>query len=99
MHKTLTPTEFNNDYDLHDWQYVGGVLQATFRGKTYRAAAELILKIADAAENAEHHPDIDLRYPGWVQVRLVTHEVSAVTTRDTDLAATISGLASPFVGS
>ena len=97
MYTKLTPTEFNLGYDLHDWQYVGGVLQATFRGTSYLAAAQLILRIADAAEHAEHHPDVDLRYPGSVQVRLMTHAVNGVTTRDTDLAAIISGIAGPFV--
>jgi len=50
--------------------------------------------VAAAAEAAHHHPDVDLRYPGFVRFVLTTHAVGSVTVLDIDLAETISELAS-----
>lgn len=52
----------------------------------------LIDRIGAAAEAANHHPDLDLRY-GAVEVRLSSHDEAGVTERDLALARTISGLA------
>ena len=41
---------------------------------------------------ANHHPDLDLRY-GHVEVRLLSHDVFALTSRDLSLAGTISAIA------
>ncbi len=46
----------------------------------------------DAAEEANHHPDLDLRYP-FLAVKLVSHDVGGVTSRDLELAGRISELA------
>ena len=54
-----------------------------------RSSAE----IARAADEADHHPDVDLRYPDVVRVVLTTHVADGPTTADTDLARTISRLA------
>ncbi len=47
---------------------------------------EAIGRLADAAN---HHPDVDLRYPG-VTVTLITHEIGDVSDRDVALAQQIS---------
>lgn len=62
---------------------------AYFRTGSFAAGAELIDAIAELAEAANHHPDIDLRYAG-VTVRLMTHEVGGLSTRDAELARQIS---------
>ncbi len=49
--------------------------------------------IARAADDRDHHPDVDLRYPGVVLVGLQTHTGGGVTQLDVDLARAISGLA------
>src|SRR5690606_24850368 len=46
----------------------------------------------EAAEAADHHPDIDLRY-GLVEVKLTSHDVAGITRRDVNLARQISALA------
>jgi 4a-hydroxytetrahydrobiopterin dehydratase len=48
---------------LHDWRFVLGAIHADFRAGSFPAAASLISAIAEAAEDAVHHPDIDVRYP------------------------------------
>ena len=78
---------------LADWRYHLGAIHAEFALDSFPAGAALVAAIADAAEAANHHPDVALRYPGVVRVVLTTHAVGGVTTLDVDLARTISGLA------
>ena len=55
-------------YETNDWRFVLGAIHATFRLGSFPAAATLVAAIADAAERAGHHPDLDIRYPGDVDV-------------------------------
>lgn len=80
--------------DLPHWRVIGRKLEARYRAGSYKGAARLALAVAQAADAADHHPDIDLRYPDLVHVALTTHAAEANLTRlDLDLAATISHLA------
>jgi 4a-hydroxytetrahydrobiopterin dehydratase len=78
---------------LHDWRFGLGAIHAHFRAGSFPAAAALVVAIADAAERADHHPDVDVRYPDWVHVVLTTHAAGGLTTEDVDLAREISRLA------
>ena len=78
---------------LDDWRYVVGTLDATFRAGSYRDAAALVQAIVDAAEAADHHPSVDLRWPDRVHVRLTTHVTGDVTMHDVGLASVITSLA------
>lgn len=79
--------------ELDDWRYLLGAVHATFRAGSFTAAAGLVAAIAEAADRAEHHPDVDLRYPDRVHVSVTTHEIGAVSERDEALAVEISRLA------
>ncbi|GAA1456804.1 4a-hydroxytetrahydrobiopterin dehydratase [Williamsia maris] len=81
------------DSDLDDWRWLVGVLHARFRTGDLATGLEFASLIGEAAEKADHHPDLDLSYP-TVQVRLVSHDVGGVTSRDVDLAREISAIAS-----
>ena len=48
----------------------------------------LVQQVAEAAEAADHHPDIDIRWR-TVTFRLVTHSAGGVTAKDIGLARTI----------
>ncbi len=78
---------------LDDWRFGVGELHALFRAGSFPAAAALVSSIADAAEAAVHHPDVDVRYPDRVHVVLTTHAAGGVTTADVDLARHVSALA------
>ncbi len=78
---------------LDDWRFVLGTLRADFQAGSYPAAAALVVAITEAAEAADHHPDIDIRYPGRVRVVLTTHATGCVTELDVALARDISALA------
>ena len=93
MTTPISPTQFHARSDLPDWRVVLGRIDAAFRAPTFEAAADLTSRIAAAAEAAGHHPDIDVRYPGDVFVKLTTHATGGITDADASLAATISALA------
>jgi 4a-hydroxytetrahydrobiopterin dehydratase len=65
----------------------------TYRCRDFRAAVALIVRIADAAEAADHHPDLSLRRYRQLEVRLTTHDAGGVTAWDVALARTIDELA------
>lgn len=88
----LSPDEFDARHP-GDWRFVLGGIEASFRAGTFEDAAGFAASIAAAAELADHHPDIDLRYPGRVRVRLTTHATGGVTTADLQLAERISAMA------
>ncbi|HMK72988.1 MAG TPA: 4a-hydroxytetrahydrobiopterin dehydratase, partial [Myxococcaceae bacterium] len=44
------------------WALEGGMLRKTFAFADFRAAMSFVSRVADAAEAADHHPDIDIRY-------------------------------------
>jgi 4a-hydroxytetrahydrobiopterin dehydratase len=89
----LTPAELAVTEGLDHWRYVLGAIHGEFALQSFPDGARLVAAIADAAEAAAHHPDVALRYPGVVRVTLTTHAIGAVTTRDVELARTISALA------
>lgn len=78
---------------LSDWRFIEGMIECRLTAPSYTEAAEFLTTIAKAADEADHHPDLDLRYPGVVVVTLTTHSAGGVTQLDLDLAATISSLA------
>lgn len=67
-------------------------LQARFRTGDFGTGLAMVQRIGAAAEEANHHPDLDLRYT-HLNVRLVSHDVEAKTQRDVDLARRISEIA------
>ena len=89
----VTATEFDASADLPDWRVLLGRIEATFRTGSFEAGAAFVGLIATAAEAADHHPDVDLRYPDRVSVALVTHAARGLTASDVSLARTISELA------
>jgi len=89
----VTPQEFAELDGLDEWRYVLGSVHAVFQAGSFRAAAALVVSIAEAAEAVRHHPDIDVRYPDRVRVSLTTHEAGRITTLDVQVAREISALA------
>jgi 4a-hydroxytetrahydrobiopterin dehydratase len=78
---------------LDDWRVVLHFLVAHFRAGSFQAATALAAAIAAAADEADHHPDLDIRYPDRVRVALTTHDTGGLTTHDIELARRISQVA------
>ena len=77
---------------LPGWSRRAGVISKTFTMPTFPAGIHFVQQIADAAEAAEHHPDIDIRYTK-ILVALSTHDAGGLTQKDIDLAGVIEKLA------
>ncbi|MCH7844989.1 MAG: 4a-hydroxytetrahydrobiopterin dehydratase [Acidobacteria bacterium] len=75
-----------------DWQLDGETITRTYQFGTFAAAIGFVTGVAMAAEVADHHPDIDIRW-NKVTLTLSTHSEKALTTKDTDLAAKADVLA------
>ena len=71
---------------------MSGVACAYFATGSFRAGVALVDAIGALADAANHHPDVDLRYPSVV-VWLSTHDVGGLSSRDVELARQISAAA------
>ena len=87
----LKGTEIHEE-GLDGWRKVLNKLIVRFETGDFNAGTALVTKIAEAADEANHHPDVELRYP-HVTVSLMSHDVNAITARDIRLARRISELA------
>ena len=77
---------------LKGWQRQGKAIERIFEFPDFKAAMQFVNKIADAAEQANHHPDIDIRY-NKVTMALVSHDAGGVTQRDVKMARQINEIA------
>ncbi|KQT91016.1 hypothetical protein ASG49_11695 [Marmoricola sp. Leaf446] len=71
------------------WRLLLGQVVARYATGDFTTGARLVQRVAELADEADHHPDVDLRYP-HVTVGLSSHDVGAVTRRDLRLAAAIA---------
>ena len=74
---------------LPGWQRAGKAIQRIFEFPDFKAAMQFVNKVAEAAEEANHHPDIDIRY-NKVTIALVSHDSGGVTQRDVRMAKRIN---------
>lgn len=77
---------------LADWRFMFVTIEAVFDLPSYAVGLELVAEIGAAAEEADHHPDLLLRW-GRLVVKLMSHDAGGVTHRDLRLAERISELA------
>jgi 4a-hydroxytetrahydrobiopterin dehydratase len=78
---------------LPDWERSGNEIVRTVRFPDFMAGIAAINRIAEAAEAADHHPDIDIRYRN-VRFVLSTHDEGGLTEKDTRLARQINEMVS-----
>lgn len=77
---------------LPAWHIEKGELTRIFIHENFRAALKFVNQVGELAEQAGHHPDIDIRY-NKVRLGLVTHDAGGLTKKDFDLAAAVDKLA------
>jgi 4a-hydroxytetrahydrobiopterin dehydratase len=80
------------DAGLSDWRKLAQGLHARFRTGDFATGTRFVTAVSEAAEAANHHPDVTLTYPA-VDLRLLSHDAGGLTRRDLDLAARISDIA------
>jgi len=74
------------------WEVVDGALERTFEFPSFPDAIAFVNRVAEAAEEANHHPDIEIHYR-QVKLRWWTHSAQAITDRDRELAERSGSLA------
>ena len=77
---------------LPGWSRRGEVLTKTFTFVSFAKGMDFVQRVAHAADEMNHHPDIDIRYTKIV-CTLSSHDAGGITARDLSLATTIETLA------
>lgn len=89
---TLSNAEIDDALSgLPEWSLVDKSITRTVELPTFPAAIAFVSRIADAAEAANHHPDIDIRWRK-LTFTLSTHSAGGLTKKDVDLAHRIDAL-------
>lgn len=70
------------------WTRSGDALVKNFKFASFRDAIVFVNRLATLADDANHHPDIDIRYDK-VRVSLSTHDEGGITDKDTGMAEQI----------
>jgi 4a-hydroxytetrahydrobiopterin dehydratase len=73
---------------LDGWSREGDEIVKTYELPSFPDAIAFVNRVADLAEAADHHPDLDIRYRK-VRVALSTHSEGGITDKDFTLAGQI----------
>jgi 4a-hydroxytetrahydrobiopterin dehydratase len=74
--------------DRRQWEYRDGVLVRQVEAPDFMSGIRLVDEVAEVAEQANHHPDIDIRWT-TITFQLVTHAEGGVTGFDVQMAGKI----------
>ena len=77
---------------LPGWERSGDEIVKTFQLPTFPDAIAFVTRVGFFAEQANHHPDLDIRWRN-VRVALSTDEAGGLTEKDLALAGEIEGVA------
>ena len=85
------PTIISALTTVPQWKREGQIISRTFKFADFVAAMKFVNAVADFAEQADHHPDIDIRW-NKVTLALTTHSAGGLTQNDFALAKQCDGL-------
>jgi 4a-hydroxytetrahydrobiopterin dehydratase len=77
---------------LSGWSRRGDTLTKTFTFGRFADGIAFVTRVAKAADEMNHHPDIDVRYTK-ITMTLSTHDAGGITQSDLTLAERIEGVA------
>lgn len=83
--------------DLPGWRLGENELVKNYKFETFAEAIGFIVRLAERAEAADHHPDLENHY-NRVRIALHTWTESGVTEKDLALAREIESVAVPGPG-
>jgi 4a-hydroxytetrahydrobiopterin dehydratase len=86
MAELLADEDINSRLEGSDWTREGDEIVRNWEFKDFAQAMEFVGRVAEAAEEANHHPDILVH--GWNKVRLslTNHSAGGLTEADFDMA-------------
>jgi 4a-hydroxytetrahydrobiopterin dehydratase len=93
MSRLLTDDEVETQLaGLPGWVRRGDAIVTSIQAPDFLSAVAIVVDAADAAEQMNHHPDIDIRWrtTHWL---LTTHDAGGVTQLDIELAHRIASAA------
>ena len=92
MADLLTDEEIASHLESSEWKREGEHIVRDWKFDDFAAAIAFVNRVAEAAEAANHHPDILVH--GWNKVRLsvTNHSAGGLTEADFALARTVDGL-------
>lgn len=73
---------------LPGWSLIGETISKQYTWPSFPEAVQFVNRVADLAEEADHHPDILINYRR-VTLTLSTHSEGGLTRKDFDLAGKI----------
>jgi 4a-hydroxytetrahydrobiopterin dehydratase len=89
----LSDSEIQSEIkNLPGWQVSGGAIERSFKFADFVAAMAFVNQLAAMAEQAGHHPDIDIRY-NQVKIALSTHDAGGISRKDIEMAGRIRAIA------
>lgn len=88
----VTAEDASQRPSLASWRVLRHHLRTTARTGTMPAGAALVSRIVAAAEELDHHPDLDLRY-AQLHISVTTHSRGTLTEADVALAERITQIA------
>jgi 4a-hydroxytetrahydrobiopterin dehydratase len=77
--------------ELNGWERKDGALRRSVKFPEFLAGIEAVRRVAQRAEEKDHHPDIDIRWR-TVTFALVTHSDGGITEKDFALAHDIDAI-------
>ena len=77
---------------LPEWEHEKKHIERVFEFDEFNEAIDFVNAVAEIAEAAEHHPEIDIRY-NKVRLQLSTQREGGLTDRDFELAEKLNNLA------
>ncbi len=76
---------------LPEWRSQDAALVRTAKLASFPQAIQVVVRVAEIAENDNHHPDIDIRWR-TLTFRCSTHSSGGITALDVSLAEEIDGV-------
>jgi len=93
MAQRLTDSEVEQGLSQSAWERDGDAIARAFELTDFAAAMAFANRVAELAEEADHHPDILVHGYNRVRLTLSTHSAGGLTRADIDLAERIDALA------
>jgi 4a-hydroxytetrahydrobiopterin dehydratase len=95
---TLTDEEINQHLaHLPGWSRNGAEITRQYQFKDFTHSLEFVNAVGRAAEDVQHHPDIDIRY-NHVTLALTTHDSDGLTKLDMEMAGAADSAADALGG-
>jgi 4a-hydroxytetrahydrobiopterin dehydratase len=92
MAELLSDSDIAQRLKKSEWDRQGDEIVRDWKFDDFAAAMAFVNRVAEVAEEANHHPDILVH--GWNKVRLslTNHSAGGLTEADFDMAARLDGL-------